>query len=157
MEFHSNYWRHNTAISRLGYILPPDIKLNFFKFGNTALSLRYGSFLHIRNNYIWVGYINCWHQGASIHIGIICIRGLELGENMLASQDTYCKFTCVAISLDCSMFLHVNVHQLRLANLCSYGIPPGTHLDIIVLLHVVTPSTLYTLSLLRAISIRPRA
>ena len=51
-------------------------------FGKIALYLNYHTFLHIRDNWIWVRYIGCWCQSASIHIWNIYLSCTERGEDM---------------------------------------------------------------------------
>ena len=69
----------------------PNRANTILKLGKIALSLNYNSFLHIQDNYIWIRCIGCGYQGASIHIWIIYIyiKGVEKGESVLKSQDTF--------------------------------------------------------------------
>ena len=98
----------NIAISRLGYMLPHATKLNFLKWGKIALYLNYNSFQHIWDNWIWVKYIGCWLQAASIryiHIWIIYIRHVERGENRLTSKNSFSIIPRIHLFLylpDCS-------------------------------------------------------
>ena len=64
-------------------------KVQLLKFGKIALSLNFDSFVDIGDNYIWIGYIGCWHPSASIHVWIIYIRCVERGENTLKNLDTF--------------------------------------------------------------------
>ena len=73
-----------------------------------SLSLSYGSFLYVWSKYIWIGYIGCWHQAASIYL---CIRGVERDENMLTSWDTFSVIRRIHPCCYVSGLLNVSVRR----------------------------------------------